>query len=342
MTLHPVKEAEIVQALPESEPVSQLPESVSQPPKPVSQPPEPYFQPPDPVPQPPEPVSQPPKLWPVSQLPESVSKPPKLVSQPPKLVSQPHEPYFQPPDPVPQPKPVSQPPEPVSQPPESVSQPPESVSQPPKLVSQPPKPVSQPPEPYFQPPDSAPQPPKPVSQPPDPVSQPPEQVLQPSIDTQLPQPQLTLPITSTAAHHINNKNHNPSSESELHNSKVPIKDDSESVTSSDKNDKNFKKPSRAEPFFPLRKSFSVSNFRSYESSSRVVSDELQQKLNKRLNKEADINALEKLETTVQQHMGRSKAIAENAAASLNKGEHDDVIEKTVSLLIYCTTCYICS
>ena len=312
MTLHkekPVKEAKAVQNLPEPEPVSQPPVPVSQPAKPVSQPAKPVSQPPDLVSHPPEPVSQ---------LPKPVSHPPEPVLQPLEPVFQPPEPVFQPPEPV------SQPSEPVTQPSKPVSQPSKSVSQPPEPVFQPPEPVSHPPEPVFQPPMS-------VSQPPEPVFQPPEPVLQPPITTQIPQPQSILSATSMTAHHINNKDQGPSSESELYNSKDLIKNVPESVTSSDK---NFKKSSRIEPSFPLRKSSSVSNFRIYESSSRSVSDELQQKLNKRLNKETDFNALEKLETTVKQHMGRSKAIAENAAASLDKGEHGGIVEKKVRKFIY--------
>ena len=326
MTLHkekPVKEAKAVQNLPEPEPVSQPPVPVSQPAKPASRPP-------DLVSHPPEPVSQPPK--PVFHSPEPVFQPFEPVFQPPEPVSQPSEPVTQPSKPVSQPsKSVSQPPKPVFQPPEPVSHPPEPVSQPPKSVSQPPEPVSQPLELVLQPPKPVSQPPEPVSQPPEPVFQPPEPVLQPPITTQIPQPQSILSATSMNAHHTNNKDQGPSSESELYNSKDLIKNVPESVTSSDK---NFKKSSRIEPSFPLRKSSSVSNFRIYESSSRSVSDELQQKLNKRLNKETDFNALEKLETTVKQHMGRSKAIAEDTDASLDKGGHGGIVEKKVRKFIY--------
>ena len=302
MTLHkekPVKEAEFMHALPEPEPVCQPSEPVRQLSEPGSQPPEPVSQPPESVSQPPESVSQFPGL--VSQLPKRVSQPPKPVSQPPIQVSQ-------------SPKQVSQPPKPVFQPPKPVSQPPEPVSQPPKPVSQPPEPVSQSP--------------KPVSQPPKPVSQPPEPVSQPPIATQISEPQLILSTTSMTAHHTNIKDQDPSAECELYNSEYPIKNVSESVTSSDK---NFKKS----PSSHLRRSFSVSNFRSYEISSRSVSDELQQKLNKWLNKETDSNALDKLETTVKQHMGKSKAIAENTDASLDKGGHGGIVERKVSLFIYC-------
>ena len=309
MTLHkekPVKEAEFMHALPEPEAVCQPSEPVRQLSEPGSQPPEPVSQPPESVSQPPESVSQFPGL--VSQLPKRVSQPPKPVSQPPIQVSQ-------------SPKQVSQPPKPVFQPPKPVSQPPEPVSQPPKPVSQPPEPVSQSPKPVSQPP-------KPVSQPPKPVSQPPEPVSQPPIATQISEPQLILSTTSMTAHHTNIKDQDPSAERELYNSEYPIKNVSESVTSSDK---NFKKS----PSSHLRRSFSVSNFRSYEISSRSASDELQQKLNKRLNKETDSNALDKLETTVKQHMGKSKAIAENTDASLDKGGHGGIVERKVSLFIYC-------
>ena len=123
----------------------------------------------------------------------------------------------------------------------------------------------------------------------------------------------------------------------MYNGKDPIKNVYESVTSSDKDieKKKTKESSGNEPSFPLRKSFSVSNFRDTDSSSRSVSDELQQKLNRRLNKEADINALEKLETTVKQNMGKSKTTAKNTDdANLDKGKHDGVTEKEVSLFIY--------
>ena len=333
MTLHkekPVKETKAVQNLPEPEPVSQPPVPVSQPAKPVSQPPDLVSHPPEPVSQPPKPVSHPPE--PVLQPLEPIFQSPEPVFQPPEPVSHSSEPVTQPSKPVSQPsKSVSQPPEPVFQPPEPVSHPPEPVSQPPKSVSQPPEPVSQPLQLVLQPPKPVSQPPEPVFIPPEPVLQPPEPVLQPPITTQIPQPQSILSATSMTAHHINNKDQGPSSENELYNSKDLIKNVPESVTSSDK---NFKKSSRIEPSFPLRKSSSVSNFRIYESSSRSVSDELQQKLNKRLNKETDFNALEKLETTVKQHMGRSKAIAENAAASLDKGEHGGIVEKKVRKFIY--------
>ena len=66
-----------------------------------------------------------------------------------------------------------------------------------------------------------------------------------------------------------------------------------------------------------------------------MSGELQQKLNKRLSKESEINALEKSETTVKQNMGKSKAIAKSTDdANLDKGEHDGVTEKEVSLFIH--------
>ena len=146
-----------------------------------------------------------------------------------------------------------------------------------------------------------------------------------------------MSTTSATTQHTDIKDQGPSSESVLYNSKDSINNVSESVTSSDKNinKKKIKESTGNEPSFALRKSFSVSNFRVIDSSSRSVSDELQQKLNKRLNKEADINALEKLETTVKQNMDKSKTTAKNTNdANPDKGKHDGVTEKEVSLFIY--------
>ena len=165
----------------------------------------------------------------------------------------------------------------------------------------------------------------------------PKPVSQPPIATQVPKPQLILSTTSATAQHTDNKDQGRSSESRLYNSKDPIKNVSGSVTSSNKDikKKNIKESTGNEPSFTLRKSFSISNFRVIDSSSRPVSDELQQKLNKRLSKESEINALEKSETTVKQNMGKSKAIAKNTDdANLDKGEHDGVTEKEVSLFIF--------
>ena len=156
--------------------------------------------------------------------------------------------------------------------------------------------------------------------------------------TQVPGPHSILSTTSATAQHTINKDQGPSSESRLYNSKNPIKNVSESITSSKKDIKNkgIEEPTDNEPSLALRKPFSVSNFRDTDSSSRSVSDELQQKLKKRLSKEEDLNALEKLETTVKQNMGKSKAIAKSTDdANLDKGEHDGVTEKEVSLSIYC-------
>ena len=163
--------------------------------------------------------------------------------------------------------------------------------------------------------------------------------------TQVSEPQLIMSTTSATTQQTDIKDQGPSSESVLYNSKDSINNVSESVTSSDKNinKKKIKEPTGNEPSFALRKSFSVSNFRDTDSSSRSVSDELQQKLKKRLSKEADLNALEKLETTVKQNMGKSKAIAKSTDdANLDKGEHDGVTEKEVSLSIYCYVELICS
>ena len=162
-------------------------------------------------------------------------------------------------------------------------------------------------------------------------------VSQPPIATQVSEPQLIMSTTSAITQHTDNKDQGPSSESVLFNSKDAIKNVSESVISSNKDIKNksTKESTGNEPSFALRKSFSVSNFRVIDSSSRSVSDELQQKLNKRLNKEADINALEKLETTVKQNMDKSKTTAKNTNdANPDKGKHDGVTEKEVSLFIY--------
>ena len=165
----------------------------------------------------------------------------------------------------------------------------------------------------------------------------PKPVSQYPIATQVPEPQLIMSTTGVTAQHTDNKDQGPSLQSRLYNSRDPIKNVSGSVTSSNKDikKKNVKESTGNEPSFALRKSFSVSNFRVIDSSSRSVSDELQQKLNKRLGKESEINALEKSETTVKQNMGKSKAIAKNTDdANLDKGEHDGVTEKEVSLFIF--------
>ena len=165
----------------------------------------------------------------------------------------------------------------------------------------------------------------------------PKPASQSPIATQVSEPQLIMSTTSATTQHTVNKDQGPSSESVLYNSKDPINNVSESVTSNNKDIKNksTKESTGNEPSFALRKSFSVSNFRVIDSSSRSVSDELQQKLNKRLNKEADINALEKLETTVKQNMGKSKTTAKNTDdANLDKGKHDGITEKEVSLFVY--------
>ena len=166
---------------------------------------------------------------------------------------------------------------------------------------------------------------------------PPEPVSQPPIAMQVPEPQLILSTTSATARHTDNKDQGHSSESRLYTSKDPIKNVSGSVTSSDKDikKKNIKESTGNEPSFALRKSFSVSNFRVIDSSSRSVSGELQQKLNKRLSKESEINALEKSETTVKQNMGKSKTIAKSSDdVNLDKGDHNGVTEKEVSLFIH--------
>ena len=62
----------------------------------------------------------------------------------------------------------------------------------------------------------------------------PEPFSQPPIATQVPKPQMILSTTNATAQHTINKDQGPSSESRLYHSKDPIKNVSESVTSSDK------------------------------------------------------------------------------------------------------------
>lgn len=71
------------------------------------------------------------------------------------------------------------------------------------------------------------------------------------------------------------------------------------------------------PPFRMKRSFSVNSMMSSSSLSRSAGNELQQKLNKRLSKEMDPEALEKFESAVQQNMSHSRAISETKQTSVS-------------------------
>lgn len=115
-------------------------------------------------------------------------------------------------------------------------------------------------------------------------------------------------MTSAAGTSSNKQDLSTSTDSESKKLNTVI---NQSDTSSTSDGRSVKGSSAHGPFSRKRSSSVsfVSSSKSSDNSSRRPTDELLQKLNRRLSKESDLNALEKFESTVQQNMSQNRFMA---------------------------------